>query len=368
MENSVYNKIIDLIDSKYLKEYLFKNPAKLRPYQYLDIVTHAPTCLERKRELLVELRDYTQDESVKKDVEEHLAALDEAMDRLFHFSSEKDSLIVACISYDDVDELPVYDCIDFFPATSYEGARLSIQRFNDFELDGKELEKGEMLPWYWELQLYRNQEDGTARHDYTYICSWDGEVQYFINENGSQRNLFGEFLQSLNLPVPYHPGDILYVDCRPYTQPAYCLITEVSDDCCGVQCIYRIRCDLIDTGAFKHGNYFEEAYDTKQYLSPLLRAELYEGELPPECLFMEKISEKLKQDSEYGAQLYEAWYDYKHHPLDKSYYIKPVMTLFDQQENKQRDWDMHGICGALLECLMEYVNDSERKPGGNDET
>ena len=83
---------------------------------------------------------------------------------------------------------------------------------------------------------------------------------------------------------------------------------------------------------------------------------------------MEKISEKLKQNPECGKQLWEALFDHKHHSLAKSYYIKPVMTLLDRQKNKQWDRDMDIIDGAPLERLMEYVNDSGRKPGDNDET
>ena len=50
---------------------------------------------------------------------------------------------------------------------------------------------------------------------------------------------FGGNSVHLNLPVPYRPGDILEVSCDPYvSEPHYCILTEVGDDCCGVQCLY----------------------------------------------------------------------------------------------------------------------------------
>ena len=130
------------------------------------------------------------------------------------------------------------------------------------------------------MRLYDYLADGTTELVCTYICSRDGEAQY-LRWEGEEKHPFGNAILDLNLPVPYQPGDILYVDCRPYSQPAYCIITEVGDDCCGVQCLYPGKDGAFHSGAFKHGNYFEGAYGVKQYLSPLYRAERYEGEFPP---------------------------------------------------------------------------------------
>ena len=87
----------------------------------------------------------------------------------------------------------------------------------------------------------------------------------------------------MNLPVPYRPGDILEVGCAPYvSEPHYCILTEVGDDCCGVQCLYPGENGRIEFGALKHGHYFSGCFDRKQYLSPLYGAKIYTGELSGE--------------------------------------------------------------------------------------
>ena len=80
---------------------------------------------------------------------------------------------------------------------------------------------------------------------------------------------------NLNLPVPYQPGDILFIDCRPYAPGAfYCLLKEVGDDCCGIQCEYVDEKGKVETGALKHGDYFYNHREVYQYLSPLYRIKI----------------------------------------------------------------------------------------------
>lgn len=118
---------------------------------------------------------------------------------------------------------------------------------------------------------------------YTYIATSRGEIQYFLRsaEKGAHgdaciESSFGSV--HLNLPVPYQPGNILQIDCSPYVHgPYYCMVTEVGDDCCGVQCLYMCSNGKIKQGALKHGNYFPDCYSTLQYLSPLYRIRVYTG-------------------------------------------------------------------------------------------
>lgn len=296
MKEQLYSEIICLIGSNMMQEYLLENQEKLGLYDYIDIIAGAPVSLVRKRDLLTRLEMNIEDEEQKKDISEYLTMLNEAVDRLFRFSTDQSILLVTNRCYDGENDDVDYSLGDFFPTASYHGAQLEIQRWNAYELEDEADET--LLQWYWELLLYDIQKDGTARHSYTYICSEDGEVQYFREEHKSKRKLYSnpfcEAIPGLNLPVPYHPGDILYVDCRPYTQPAYCVITKVGDDCCGVQCLYLKRNGELGTGAFKHGHYFERAYMSAQYLSPLYRAEIYKGKLPSEYAQMESIAKNMK--------------------------------------------------------------------------
>ena len=112
----------------------------------------------------------------------------------------------------------------------------------------------------------------------------------------------------MNLPVPYRPGDILEVGCAPYvSEPHYCILTEVGNDCCGVQCLYPGENGRIEFGALKHGHYFFSCYYASRYISPLYGTMVYAGELPRECEFMGHLSEKLHKEPEFGKTLRQVW-------------------------------------------------------------
>lgn len=121
---------------------------------------------------------------------------------------------------------------------------------------------------------------------------------------------FGGNSVHLNLPVPYRPGDILEVSCDPYvSEPHYCILTEVGDDCCGVQCLYPGENGRIEFGALKHGHYFFNCYYASRYISLLYGTRVYAGELPRECEFMGRLSEKLHKDPAFGKVLWEVGHD-----------------------------------------------------------
>lgn len=112
----------------------------------------------------------------------------------------------------------------------------------------------------------------------------------------------------MNLPVPYRPGDILEVGCAPYvSKPDYCILTEVGEDCCDVQCLYPCEDGCIKFGALKHGRYFFSCYYASRYISLLYGTRVYAGELPRECEFMERLSEKLHKEPEFGKTLWQVW-------------------------------------------------------------
>lgn len=290
----LFAEIIDLMDAKAMKNYLLKNRDKLKPEHYRDIIVGAPIALTKKRALLTRLAAETGDEAVK----DYLEPLRDAVDSLTRVAPGKSVLLVEEVYPDHPEGAYV------FPAATYTGARKAIAAYNAEWQEGGE---DDPVAWYWELRLYRLLPDGTFHHDYTYVCAWDGEPQYFRKRDHDTLvgRHFGAPIPELNLPVPYRPGDILSVDCRPYTRSAYCLILEVGDDCCGVQCLFRDKTGRLQTGAFKHGRYLEGAYDKRQYLSPLYRAEPYTRPLPEEYTFLEPLARKIREDPDYGKALRE---------------------------------------------------------------
>lgn len=324
MGNPIYTEIINLIDSKSMKEHLFAIQENLRFGSYVGLISCAPISLDRKRELLVRLEkaaqdalaadEITQKEWDRAEIPEHIELLDNALNKLYSVSPGKSILIATNYTFHDGGtERSRYIRGDSFPVVSYSGVKLAIQQYNGDD----ELEPGEIPSWYWELELYHIQEDGTPRADrYTYVCSPDGEVQYFyfdfeealIAEERFVDPWFGEHAANMHLPTPYQPGDILYIDCRPYAQPTYCVITKnknprsrdgkyfLSD----TQCFFQTSEGKINVGDLQGGRYWEDWLFSGQQISPLYRAEIYEGELPPKYAFMGWLSRKVKEAPEFS--------------------------------------------------------------------
>ena len=73
----------------------------------------------------------------------------------------------------------------------------------------------------------------------------------------------------MNLPIPFHPGDLVRLDCAPFAFRANAVILEVGDncDCCCVQAMFRQENGNWSAGALKHSHVFPNYYTP--LLSPL---------------------------------------------------------------------------------------------------
>lgn len=313
-------EILCLLDSVELQQYLLTHPDKLQVRDYADLVAGAPVSLVQKKELLERLLDETEWE---KDTDGHdqcscyLRCLEDALKGIEGGKRKRGILAVSLRAASDG------QCGDnlvdgFYFAPSMGAAQKAIRAYrlenDDDDWDWEHL--------YWKIEQYSPgslpEYDGFWQTECIYIANSSGEIQYFLDDRYRKKTTayawaakaFGEDSVSLNLPVSYRPGDILEIDCSPYAfGPRYCILTEVGDDCCGIQCLYPGKDGKIGRGALKHGHFFSDAYKGATYLSPLYRARIYTGELPAECKFMEKLSDKLHADPDFGKTLLEMeWY------------------------------------------------------------
>lgn len=191
--------------------------------------------------------------------------------------------LIQLMGYDDDNKSDIMD--GPYIMTSLEDMKKAVQEYywNDFDSTWETL--------YWRVELYLDGKNEIKKNEflspmYTYIMDKAGEIQYFIHEKLSLNYLKGPLgsmverqfysvCPDLNLPVPYQPGDVLFIDCRPYAPGAfYCLLKEVGDDCCGIQCEYVNPKGEVETGALKHGDYFFNHREVYQYLSPLYKARI----------------------------------------------------------------------------------------------
>ena len=301
---TIFEEILSLLSgSPELHAYLLEHPEKLRTTDYADIITGAPIALTEKGRLLERLSEHMTHSEDAGLIRDYSACLHMALQAL----ESKDAAFSAEL-WEDGEQLD-----GPYIALSVEELRRAIAQYRKHWEENADDETAT----YWRIKLYRQggtlDPEGFACPEYTFAAAPNGEVQHFMHDPQKRQGswaegAFGGDSVHLNLPVPYRPGDILEVGCAPYvSKPHYCILTEVGDDCCGVQCLYPCEDGCIEFGALKHGHYFFSCYDASRYLSPLYGTRVYAGELPRECEFMGRLSEKLHKEPEFGKTLWQVW-------------------------------------------------------------
>ena len=304
---TILEEILGLLSgSPELHAYLLARPEQLQTTDYADIITGAPIALTEKGRLLERLSEHMTHSEDAGLIRDYSACLHMALQAL-----ESKEAAFSVELWKDGEQLD-----GPYIAFSMEEARRAIAQYRKYWEENADDE----IATYWRIEQYRqggaSDRNGFARPEYTFAADPNGEVQYFMHDPQKRRGgvwaegAFGGDSVHLNLPVPYRPGDILEVGCAPYvTEPHYCILTEVGDDCCGVQCLYPGENGRIEFGALKHGHYFSGCFDRKQYLSPLYGAKIYTGELSGEYKFMKPLSEKLHKGPAFGKVLWEIGHD-----------------------------------------------------------
>ncbi|MDE6280822.1 MAG: hypothetical protein K2M15_03370 [Oscillospiraceae bacterium] len=113
---------------------------------------------------------------------------------------------------------------------------------------------------------------------------------------------------SLNLPVPFQPGDIIVADCLPYAAPRRILILEVGDnrDCCCLQALSINKDSYLSTGAIKHNSFLSPSENS--HISALYRARRWTGELSAEEEPFAVLSPLIHARSEFGSEIWDYFY------------------------------------------------------------
>ena len=222
---------------------------------------------------------------LKKQEMDYVSLCCACMDRAVQFltSETGTNFLIQLMGYDDKHKSDIMD--GPYIMTSFEDMKKAVQEYYWNDPDSI----WEFL--YWRVELYFSGKNEIKKNEflspeYIYIMDKNGEIPYFIHERRSLNYLKGRLgsmvedqfysaCPNLNLPVPYQPGDVLFIDCRPYAPGAfYCRLKEVGDDCCGIQCEYVNSEGEIETGALKHGDYFFNHREAYQHLSPLYKAKI----------------------------------------------------------------------------------------------
>ncbi|MBR5426824.1 MAG: hypothetical protein IK118_00635 [Clostridia bacterium] len=194
-----------------------------------------------------------------------------------------------------------------------EAAADYMRRELEYELDGEEPDD-DVCPGWTELEKWAPGENGMMENPYTFYLFYD-KIVYFT-EN---RHLYDDLYRlpesrvyaggdlDLNLPIPFQPGDIVTLDCRPFSPPKPVVLLEVGDDCCGVQMLCRGVDGLWYTAALKHRcGWIDKHYMNHSILSPLYRLTSYSDDLAPEDEKLKKVSDCVGGNAQKGRALWDA--------------------------------------------------------------
>ena len=155
------------------------------------------------------------------------------------------------------------------------------------------------------VKLVQNGFDDEPYPIFTWYVTDDGEILHGYS------NLWGSQYTQGTPPftVPFQPGDIVSVDCSPFENPAKMVILENKDtldsiDPRGVTCLY------INHHYNIHFAYFKSNIFDGNYVSPLYRAKICNGELTEADAPLGIISNAIKENPKVGSDLFRFYNKY----------------------------------------------------------
>lgn len=157
---------------------------------------------------------------------------------------------------------------------------------------------------WFQLDKWVPGEDGAYRQAYTYYLIRD-EIVYFENYPTVRRDPFCG-APDLNIPIPFKPGDIVTVDCRPFMPIKPVVLLEVDNhDYCGVTCLFRREEDgKWEVGTVKHSRCWSVLPHVFPAISPLYRLASFRGELIEGEWMLESVSDYIDGDVKKGQDLW----------------------------------------------------------------
>ena len=327
---NMHEEIINLIESPELREHLLRNPQLLNGDHYMRIIGGAPIEISRKREMLSRLiaaeRNSSDDTFDWYDPAICIDYIDDCLDALKAVDGNGKVLLISEISFIDS---KVGSAITHgpFPVASWPAALAAMETHTE-----KWNRTTDLSTSYWMIELfnlandpsYSYPYDGFLQPDYTYYANASGEIRYTCREEESEcgevldcivGGIFGPWFKGayVDLPTPYKKGDILEVDCRPWTPgPCYCLVANSKLDC-----LYLDGDGQISCGSIPYGSCFAGWARTNLMLSPVFRAKKATQPLPKECATLQVIEpdqiENLLEECADNKEKEPIWLDiYRH--------------------------------------------------------
>ncbi|MCD7764172.1 MAG: hypothetical protein LUI14_13500 [Lachnospiraceae bacterium] len=362
-EKQIKENIINIVDSTYMKNYLLEKQNEIKISEYVELIATAPLSLKRKAALLTDLLKVSMSEEDFQYTSESLQMVQTALERLYQVDRTQTLLLLTCVDIEK-GEPCLFDAV---PVLSYKGALQYIQQNYRNVAEDDSIPDDTECDFYFRLESYRIEDNDTLSQQDCYILTPSGEVQYFRSDFDIKANtryimnpkptlFYMHGTGAEYAMTPYEPGDILFINCRPYNLPSYCLIYHINQDaprdCCSLRCFYPAFDGIIGEGALKHGHFstMESDYYTDCFMSPLFRAELYTGELPESCSFMKSVSLILKEYPELGKDIDSLMWKYgEDFSIHSGSDYKSIHGITEERWNK------------ITEYCQEYAQNKKAK-------
>lgn len=284
----------EIFPSSEMASYLAK--CTLTKLKMRDAVAYAAIPLERKRDIFLRLASGKNTAYFRRQAASIEAAIREMRPKPGEF------FLLKHFCYDEDEPFSRKDTLEPYLAWEHIWERIR-EYLGYLEDDEKE------LTWF-EVEKWSPDGTGRLKNDYDYTI-FDSEVCYFSHNIHSSRDWL-EFSTNcdLNLPVPFHAGDLVTIDCRPSEPVSRAVILEVGDnwDCCCLQALYRNDDGTWSTGAVKHGHVFPVHHSPN--ISSLYRLASFHGRLSEEEQLLEQVSRYVNGDEERGSDLWHYIYEF----------------------------------------------------------
>ena len=303
MNEETYHRFLDaFLPSLETREYLKREPM-LPGQSMLDLIKGAPVSLEEKARWAWG---------------EYKSEVEAALSDLTLHPGEIFTLTAAWYDNDIREQKAGFDA----PYLSFISVIAHIRE--ELEESGDEYSD---LQWYV-LEKWVPCNDRDLKRTYRYWLVKD-QVMYFCDECRQD-----SFFADPNLPVPFHVGDLLTIDCRPFAPVKHALLLERGDncDCCCLQALcLNEKTGLWIIGAVKHRSLFGQY----PLYTPIYRLSRFAGELSPEEQPLLSVQKAIGEEESKGRKIWDRYQKYSSYPqgLTDKQLCRLVKSLKQEKEN-----------------------------------
>ena len=167
-----------------------------------------------------------------------------------------------------------------------------------------------------EITRWEHKPSGVLKPLITWLINTNSDIWYFyypdhytdlIPSYVEARNRFAFYDplgDSLDIAVPFLPGDLIEVDQQPFVGNRRMVVLKEAMPCCGMYCSYMGADGIISTSSFNHNLYLKRREVTSP-LSGLYRVARFEGELPEDEAPLMALSHAIKQNPKLAGEIDE---------------------------------------------------------------